>query len=109
MKLYLKNKNIHLLLSKNIKSFGLIKNFGDFIIKSGKVVRSKKTDEVIYYSGLQILNLNVFKNFKLEKFSFNKVWDYSIKNNNLYGKIMKSNLYHVGDLNGLKVVKELRT
>ena len=33
----------------------------------------------------------------------------NIKNNDLYGKIMKSNLYHVGDLNGLKEVKNLFT
>ena len=106
---YIKNRSIHLLLSKKNKSFGLNNNIGDFIIKSGKVFRSNKNDEIIYYSGFQILNSKIFKNFKQKKFSFNDVWDHSIKENALYGKIMKSDWYHVGGLEGLKEANKLRT
>ena len=39
--------------------------------------------------------------FNLDKSSFNHVWDYQINKSSLYGNIMFSRLYHVGDKNGL--------
>ena len=49
-----------------------------------------------------MLNLEILNRFEDKKFSFNKVWDFLIKNDSLHANIMYSNLYHVGDLNGLK-------
>jgi hypothetical protein len=49
-----------------------------------------------------MISLNILNNFILSKFSFNDVWDFQIKKNALYGNLMLSNLYHVGDENGLK-------
>ena len=39
-----------------------------------------------------------------KKISFNIVWDNLISKKDLYGEILKSKLYHVGDEKGLKKV-----
>ena len=45
--------------------------------------------------------LDILNNINLNKFSFNEVWDFQISNDSLYGELMSSNWYHVGDLEGL--------
>ena len=107
IKSYLKNNNMHLLLSKKNKSYGLSKSTGDFIIKNGKVFRFNEGDEIIYYSGLQMLHVNHLKIFTNKKFSFNDVWDYFINKESLFGNIMGSDWYHVGDIQGLNIAKKL--
>ena len=107
IKSYAKNNNMQLLLSKKNKSYGLSKSTGDFIIKSGKVYRFNEGDEIIYYSGLQMLHVNHLKSFTIEKFSFNNVWDYLINKESLFGNIMNSDWYHVGDIPGLNIAKKL--
>ena len=49
-----------------------------------------------------MISSNIFNDFISNKFSFNDVWDLQIKKNALYGNLMLSNLYHVGDENGLR-------
>ena len=107
IKLYLEKKNMYLLLSKKDKSYGLNNHFGDFNINDGKLFRFNKGQEVIYYSGLQIFHLSCLKGFSKKKFSFNEIWDLKIKKNKLFGKIMNSNLYHVGDIQGLNIARKL--
>jgi N-acetyl-alpha-D-muramate 1-phosphate uridylyltransferase len=104
---YIKNNSPHLLLVEKNKSFGLDKNFGDFILKNNRITRFKKGNSIFYYSGLQILNVDVFENFEDIKFSLNKVWDDLISNKKLFGETMISNCYHVGDAYGLNIVKKL--
>ena len=91
-----------LLLVEKEKAHGLINKVGDFSLNNNLVKRWKTGDKVIYYSGLQMISLNILNNFVLRKFSFNDVWDFQIKKNALYGKLMLSSLYHIGDENGLK-------
>ena len=93
-----------LLLVEKEKAYGLINKVGDFSLNNNLVKRWKAGDRVLYYSGLQMISLNILNNFILNKLSFNDVWDFQIKKNALYGKLMLSNLYHVGDENGLKAV-----
>lgn len=107
IKLYSKNNNMHLLLSNKSKSFGIKKSSGDFILKFNKIYRFNKGDDVFFYSGFQVFNINVFKGFEEKKFSFNIIWDHLIKKNILYGLPMTSNWYHVGDIDGLKIAKNL--
>lgn len=90
-----------LLLVDKEKSFGIRKNSGDFTLKQNKVTRWKNGEKVIYYSGLQMVFLDIFKNIKTNKFSFNDIWDLQIQNKTLNGIKMNSDLYHVGDINGL--------
>ena len=101
-----KQKPFLLLVNKN-NSYGLIKNKGDFNLKKNKVYRFKNEDDIYFYSGLQIFNLDILKNFSDKKFSFNKIWDYLILKEKLCGQIIQSKWYHVGDIKGLNIAKKL--
>ena len=92
---------------KKLNAFGLNKIDGDFVIKNDKVSRFLKGDEIIYYSGLQILNLNILNSFPDQILSFNTVWNYLIDKKKLCGEIMSSNWYHVGDIQGLTIAKKI--
>jgi len=96
-----------LLLVDQNNAFGLSKNNGDFSLQNNFVNRYNHGDKIIYYSGLQIINSNIFNNFSDKKFSFNLVWDSLIKEGKLCGKVMKSKWYHVGDVEGLSKANEL--
>ena len=91
-----------LLLVEKEKAHGLINNVGDFSLNNNYVKRWKLSDRILYYSGLQMISLNILNNFTIRKFSFNDVWDFQIKKNSLYGNLMLSNLYHIGDESGVK-------
>ena len=91
-----------LLLVEKEKAYGLISKVGDFSLNNNLVKRWQAGNRILYYSGLQMISLNILNNFILSKFSFNDVWDLQIKKNALYGKLMHSKLYHVGDESGLK-------
>jgi len=91
-----------LLLVEKEKAHGLINKVGDFSLKNNIIKRWKIGDKILYYSGIQIISLNIFQDFSLNKFSFNAVWDNQIKKNSLYGNMMSSHWYHVGEIKGLK-------
>ena len=52
-----------------------------------------------------MLCLNVLKNYSFKKFSFNLIWDDLILQKSLYGDVMNSHWYHIGDIKGLKEAK----
>ena len=104
---YYRHQNPHLLLVKKNNIFGLNKLGGDFILNKNKIIRYKSGNEIIYYSGLQMIKSNIFSKFSKNIFSLNDVWDYLIKDKILCGQVMKSDLYHVGDIQGLTKAKEL--
>ena len=110
-KLLINNFDIHnnsiLLLSNKENSYGLDKMNGDFILKDNKIIRYSKGKEIIFYSGLQILNVNSIKNFSEKKFSINLIWDILINKGELCGELMKSKWFHVGDSIGLNIVRKL--
>ncbi len=91
-----------LLLVEKEKAHGLINKVVDFSLINDYVKRWNEGDKILFYSGLQMISLNILNNFILSKFSFNDVWDIQIRKNSLYGNLMLSNFYHVGDKNGLK-------
>ena len=109
IKNFLNNYSPHLLLSVEGRSFGILKNKGDFIIIDKKIKRFEKGNEILFYAGLQILDYNILNNFSFIRFSFNKVWDYLIKKENLFGQKMLTNWYHVGAIHGLNIARKLRT
>lgn len=98
-----------LLLVDQNNSFGIKNKKGDFSIQKKLIKRWTYGDKIIYYSGLQLINLEIIRNINLKKFSFNYVWDIQINNNSLYGNIMKSNLFHIGDIETLKEVVKSST
>ncbi len=87
-----------LLLSKENKFYGLKKTKGDFSISNGIVSNWIKGNEVIFYSGLQIVSKNIFNN-KPNIFSMNDVWHELIVNKNLKGDFLDSKILHIGDKN----------
>ena len=97
-----KLKNILLLVKKDL-SFD--KNLtGDFGIENYVINNNSK--EYIY-TGCQILNRSVLKNYEIIKFSINEVWTDLIKNNHLFGFESKIKFFHLTNLDIFKKLKDL--
>ena len=80
-----------LLVNKNL-SFDSSFN-GDFNLDKGVITRDNKNEFI--FTGLQILDQNVF-NFTDDKiFSMNKIWDNLIKDSSLIGNKSKQKFYHI--------------
>lgn len=104
---YVNNNKAHLLLVPKNNAKGLNKISGDFVLNKNLISRYKKGDDIFFYSGLQIIPANILLNFEYKKFSLNEIWDYLIKNQNLFGTTMSSNWFHVGDIQGLEIARKL--
>ena len=89
-------KNCKLFLSEEKDFLGLKSTKGDFIIKNNQISRWSVGDNLIFYSGLQIVSLNIFKNTP-SVFSMNVIWENLIKQKNLAAEIMCSKITHIGD------------
>ena len=96
---YQEIESCKLLLAKDTNFEGLKKSTGDFILENSLVKRWKKNDPPLYYTGLQIINPSIFKLTEDRSFSLNKLWDLLIANKKLQGKILYSNIVHIGDIN----------
>jgi len=95
---YEKIKTCKLLLSENNNIKGLKKSKGDFKLENTLIKRWVNNDPLIYYSGLQIINSNIFSEIEEKCFSMNTVWDSLIAKMQLEGKIMNSSISHIGDI-----------
>ena len=69
---------------------------GDFSLNNARLFKDKENNFI--YTGLQIINKNLFKNKKVIPFSVTKIWDHAIKNNMLYGFESKEHFIHLTDL-----------
>ena len=49
------------------------------------IKRWEKNDPHLYYTGLQIISPEIFKNINTKIFSINKIWDKLIENKELNG------------------------
>ena len=67
----------------------------------------EKNDPHLYFSGLQIINPNIFSQIKQYSFSMNLLWDILIKNNQLQGQISNSVVTHIGDINSYNEIKNI--
>ena len=95
--------NMLLLVNKKL-SFD--KNLtGDFELKNDFI--SKTKDKKYIYTGCQILNKNVFVNYKVKNFSIVQVWNSLIKKNELYGFESINDFYHLTDLQTFKKLQDL--
>jgi len=104
---YKNEQKCKLLLVSKLNAYGMYKDEGDFIINDGLINRYKQNDNIYFYTGAQLISLDILNEFKDEKFSFNIVWDQLISKRLIFGDIMKSNWYHVGDRKGLKEAENL--
>ena len=98
-----KLKNILLLVKKEL-SFD--QNLtGDFELKKNLL---KKGDEKNFiFIGCQILNKNLFKNYKIENFSISQIWNELLKKNNLNGFESRNKFYHITNLETFKKLEDL--
>ncbi len=87
-----------ILLSKNNNFSGLKNMNGDFSIKNKTVSNWEHGTEIIFYSGCQIVSKNIFKK-KDKNFTMNKIWNELISIKKLDGKLIDSNILHIGDKN----------
>ena len=97
--LFFKNKNnkCTLLVVNKTKSFD--KFFGgDFDLQNNLINRKDKNKLNYIYTGLQIINPKVFSSSKAEVFSINRIWDYLMQNNELFGIESNINFFHVSTL-----------
>ena len=91
-----KFKNILLVVSHK-KSFD--KNLkGDFKLEKNLLYRSNIKNNKYIYTGFQLMNNEIFKNYKIEPFSINSVWDKLIIENQLYGFESQQNFLHITNL-----------
>ena len=95
-----------LLLAKEINFKGLKKSTGDFKLENGLARRWKKNDPHLYYTGLQIINPNIFKLIEDKCFSLNVLWDLLIVSRNLEAEVSNSTIVHIGDINSLNQFKD---
>ena len=95
---FLNTKKCNLLVVDKIKSFD--KNLkGDFNLQNGLITRKKDENLKFIYTGLQIINPEVFSNIDEKVFSINKVWNQLIKSNQLFGLESKIDFLHISTLN----------
>ena len=95
---FLNSKKCNLLVVDKIKSFD--KNLkGDFNLQNGLITRKKDENLKFIYTGLQIINPEVFSNIDEKVFSINKVWNQLIKSNQLFGLESKIDFLHISTLN----------
>jgi len=106
---YQKIKFCKLLLVENKKFKGLKKKEGDFKLENNLISRWEKNDPLLYFSGLQIINPNIFSQIKQYSFSMNLLWDILIEYNQLQGQISNSVVTHIGDINSYNKIKKLNT
>ena len=102
--IYLKNNKPTLLLVN--KKLSIDPSFkGDFNLNNEKI--SKDSENQFIFTGLQIINRNVFMNEKSEVFSLNKVWNKLIKDKNLLGLESNQKFYHLNTSDMYRKIQSL--
>ena len=98
---FLDKKKSYLLVVDKIKSFDTNLK-GDFNLQNGLITRKKGENLKYIYTGLQIINPEIFLNISDKIFSINKVWDKLIQSDQLFALESNINFSHVSTLNVYK-------
>jgi len=94
---FLNKKKCYLLVVDKIKSFD--KNLkGDFNLQNGLITRKKGENLKYIYTGLQIINPEVFSNIDEKIFSINKIWDKLIRSKELFALESNIDFLHISTL-----------
>ncbi|MDI9409561.1 MAG: nucleotidyltransferase family protein [Candidatus Pacebacteria bacterium] len=85
---------------------------GDFCLMEsqnlGRVSRrGQQATAPLVYSGIQILNPMILRNYPREKFSLNRIWDDSLAQNRLFGTVHGGDWYHLSTPADLAVTESL--
>ncbi len=95
---FIKNKKKCSMLVVHKKK-SLDKSFkGDFNLDNNLINRNDKKNLNYIYTGLQIIDPNIFLNIKEKVFSINKIWDQLIYSGELYGIESNVEFKHVSNL-----------
>ncbi len=97
-----KNKCLLLLVDKK-KSFDKFFK-GDFNLKANLVTRENKDSLKYVYSGLQIINPDIFLGLEKGSFSINKIWNSLIEKKELYGFESNISFLHVSTIDVYKKI-----
>ena len=98
---FLNKKKCYLLVVDKIKSFDTNLK-GDFNLHKGLITRKKGENLKYIYTGLQIINPEIFLNISDKIFSINKVWDKLIQSDQLFALESNIDFLHVSTLNVYK-------
>jgi len=93
----LNNKKCNLLVVNEVKSFDK-KLRGDFLLKNGLLTRGIDQHLKYIYTGLQIINPDIFKHINAKVFSINKIWNNLIEKGELFGQESYIDFLHVSTL-----------
>ena len=89
-------KECFLLLVDKKKSFD--KSFkGDFNLENNLIDRKSNGNLQYIYTGLQIINSDIFLNLNKKVFSINEIWNNLIKINSLNGLESRNDFFHVSN------------
>ena len=98
-KIFLSNKKNKCLLLVVDKSKSFDKSFkGDFNLENNLINRRDKNNLKYVYTGLQIVNPEIFLNINEKIFSINKIWDKLMENEELCGMESNIDFFHVSNL-----------
>ena len=89
--------NKKLSFDKNLK--------GDFELKNNLLKKNDNNDFI--YIGCQILNRNLFKKYKVQRFSVLEVWNELLKKGKLNGFESLNKFYHLTNLEIFKKLEDL--
>ena len=92
-----KEKKCSMLVVNKAKSFDK-KLKGDFNLENDLITRKNKENLKYIYTGLQIIEPEVFSNISDKVFSINKIWDKLINNNELSGQKSSIDFMHISTL-----------
>ena len=70
---------------------------GDFNLKNGLIQREKNEELKYIYTGLQIVNPEIFSNIKDKVVSINKIWNKLIQNEQLHPIVSNNNFLQVSN------------
>ena len=102
---YFSNELSNILLTVE-KELSFDKSFkGDFQLKNNLLEKTNKNNFI--YIGCQILNRNLFKNFKVENFSISEIWNELLKKNELNGFESFNKFFHLTNLETFKKLRDL--
>tara|TARA_B100000900_G_scaffold312642_1_gene271432 strand:+ start:15 stop:704 length:690 start_codon:yes stop_codon:yes gene_type:complete len=102
---YFQNKlsNVLLLVNKRLSFDDNMK--GDFDLKNNRIEKNFKNNFI--YTGCQILNKNLFNEYKVENFSVAKIWNELLMKQQLNGFESTNKFYHLTNLEIFKKLKDL--
>jgi len=102
---YFSNKLNNILLMVN-KKLSFDKNLkGNFNLNNNLLKRDEINEFI--YTGCQILNRSLFKNYKVQNFSISEIWNELLKNNKLNGFESSNKFNHLTNLEIFKKLSDL--